>query len=274
MANKKKNKTPNLPPGSAQPPTVSTQTSAKSQPTSSSSKNQPASKKMSQRERKRRQNIYLAIGAVVAALVVLVGIIFLTNQSQQQVSKPAEAGTALPVELIARNVKGSPDAKVVVTEYSDFECPYCKTFSQTTEKQLDDEYIKTGKVRFEFKHFPLPQHNPSATFAAYAAECAADQGKFWEMKQYLFQEAGKQGTNTFTQTRLKAMAETLGLNTGDFNKCLSNQDHAQTVQASLRAGQQLAVSGTPTIYVNGKKVDNPSYPDIKAAIDAALQQQG
>ncbi len=272
--NKKKSKTPNLPPGSAQPPTQSTAASSKSQPVSSSSKNQPASKKTSQRERKRRQNIYLAIGAGAAALVVLIGIIVFNNQSQQQVSKPVEAATDLPAEFIVRNVKGSSEAKVVVTEYSDFECPFCKTFAQTTEKQLEEEYVKTGKVRFEFKHFPLPQHNPSATFAAYAAECAADQGKFWEMKQYLFQEAGKQGTNTFTQTRLKAMAETLGLNTSDFNKCLSNQDHAQAVQASLREGQQLAVSGTPTIYVNGKKVDNPSYPDIKAAIDAALLQQG
>lgn len=93
MANKKKNKTPNLPAGSAQPPTVSTQTSAKSQSTTSSSKNQPANKKVSQHDRKRRQNIYLAIGAIVAALVVLIGVILVTNQSQQQVSKPAEAAT-------------------------------------------------------------------------------------------------------------------------------------------------------------------------------------
>jgi protein-disulfide isomerase len=70
------------------------------------------------------------------------------------------------------------------------------------------------------------------------------------------------------------MAEALGLDSGEFDSCLSNQDHAQTVQAHMREGQQLAVSGTPTIYVNGQKVTNPSYADIKAAIDAALQQQG
>ncbi len=274
MANKKKTKTPNLPPGSANPPTVSTQAGSKPQPASSSAKAQPTNKKLSQRERKRRQNIYLAIGAIVAAVVVLAGVIVLTNQSQQQVSKPAEAATDLPAEYIARNVKGAADAAVVVTEFSDFECPYCKTFAQTTQRQLEDEYVKTGQVRFEYKHFPLPQHNPSATFAALAAECAADQGKFWEMQQYLFQEAGKQGTNTFTQTRLKAMAEALELNTGDFNQCLSNQEHAKTVQDNIREGQQLVVTGTPTIYVNGKKVENPSYAEIKAAIDAALQQQG
>lgn len=274
MATKKKSKTPNLPPGSAQPPTVSTQNSAKSQPASSSAKTQPPSKKLSQRERKRRQNIYLAIGAGVAAVVILVGVIFLNSQTQQQVSKPAEASTDMPADYISRNVMGSPDAKVVVTEFSDFECPYCKTFAQSTLKQLEEEYIKTGKVRFEFKHFPLPQHNPSATTAAWAAECAADQGKFWDMQAYLFQEAGKQGTNTFTATRLKAMAEALGLDSGDFNQCLSNQEHADTVQANLREGQQLAVSGTPTVYVNGKKIANPSYADIKAAIDTALQQQG
>jgi protein-disulfide isomerase len=207
-------------------------------------------------------------------VVVLAGIVVLTNQSQQQVSQPAEASADLPAEFIARNVKGSPDAKVVVTEYSDFECPYCKTFAQSTQKQLEEEYIKDGRVRFEYKHFPLPQHNPSATFAALAAECAADQGKFWEMQQYLFQEAGKQGTSTFTQTRLKAMAEALGLDTGEFDQCLSNQEHAQTVQGNMREGQQMGVSATPSIYVNGRKVENPSYAEIKAAIDVALQQQG
>ena len=122
---------------------------------------------MSQRDRKRRQNIYLAIGAVVAALVVLIGIIS-SDQSEPtaglQTGRGGDRSTRRA--YIARNVKGSPDAKVVVTEYSDFECPYCKTFAQTTQKQLEEEYIKTGKVRFEFKHFPLPQHNPSATFAA------------------------------------------------------------------------------------------------------------
>lgn len=275
MATKKrKSKTPNLPPGSAQPPTESTQAAAKSQSSSSAAKAQPSATKRSQRDRKRRQNIYLAIGAGVAALVVLIGVIVLTQQSQQDVSSPAEAAVDLPAEYISRNVKGSPDAKVVVTEYADFECPYCKTFAQSTMKQLDEEYVKAGQVRFEFEHFPLPQHNPTATFAAHAVECAADQGKFWEMYDYLFQEAGKSGTSTFTQTRLKAMAEALGLDTGAFNQCLSSQEHAQVVLSALTEGQRLGVTGTPTIFVNGVKIANPSYAEIKAAIDAALQQQG
>lgn len=254
MATKKKAKTPNIP----QPQT--------SQVTAPAGKQRKSVKKRKQQQ----SQMWLLIAAAV--VVVLIGaLIFFNNRSQAQVSTPPVV-SSLPAELIARNVKGSPDATVVVTEFSDFECPACKSFALGTAKSLDEEYIKTGKVRFEYKHFPLPQHEPSATNAANAAECAADQGKFWEMHDYLFQEQGKQGTNTFSQIRLKAMAGELGLDTGEFEQCLSRQTHARTVQENINEARQLFVNATPTIYVNGQKVLNPSLTELRAAIDAALQQ--
>jgi protein-disulfide isomerase len=258
MANKKKAKSPSIPQSTAQTSQV-TATSAKQR------------KSVKQRKQQRSQMYLLAAAAVV--VVVIVALIFLNNRSQAQVSTPPVT-SSLPAELVDRAIKGSPDAKVVITEFSDFECPACKGFAQGTAKIIEEEYVKTGLVRFEYKHLPLPQHEPSATNAALAAECAADQGMFWEMHDYLFQEQGKQGSNTFTQIRLRTMASELGLNASEFEQCLSRQTHARKVQDDVAESRQLRVNATPTIFVNGQRVLNPSLTDLRAAIDAALQEQG
>ena len=272
MAKKKKARTPNVPPSSYQPPVESaapsTTAPAKTQTATSATK-----VRTSQRERERRRNQLLLIGGAIAIGALVLAALIMNSRAQAQVAAPP-AASDFPAELIARNVKGSPEAQVVVAEYSDFECPYCKTFAQGPMEQLADEYIRDGRVRFEFKHYPLPQHNPSATQAALAAECAADQGRFWDMHDYLFQEAGKQGTNTFSLNRLQNMADQLGLDTAAFNSCLSNQTHIQTVQGHIREGQDSFVNATPTVIVNGQKLGTPDYATLKAAIDAELQRLG
>ena len=93
------------------------------------------------------------------------------------------------------------------------------------------------------------------------------------MQAYLFQEQGLQGPNTFTQNRLRAMAKDLDLDSGQFNTCLSRETHRQEILDSLNLGRQLGVTGTPTVFVNGVKVDS-SYAGIKAAIDAELAKVG
>ena len=260
MANKKKAKSPNIPQSTAQPQT--------SQVTASTAKQRKSAK-----QRKQQQSQMWLLIAAAVVVVAIGALIILNNRSQAQVSTPPVT-SSLPPELVARNVKGSPDAKVVVTEFSDFECPACKGFAEGAAKIIEEEYVKTGLVRFEYKHLPLPQHEPSATNAANAAECAADQGKFWEMHDYLFQEQGKQGANTFTQIRLKTMASELGLDTGEFEQCLSRQTHARRIQDNITESRQLRVNATPTIFVNGQRVPNPSLTDLRTAIDAALQEQG
>lgn len=227
-------------------------------------------RRKSYREQKRRRSqlwLVVAAGVVVVAMAALI----LLNNRSQAAGTPPES-TVLPSELVNRATKGNPEAAVVVTEFSDFECPACKSFVEGAAKQLDEEYVKTGKILFEYKHYPLPQYEPGSSWAANAAECAADQGKFWEMHDYLFQEQRKQGPNTFTQARLRNMAEALGLDTGQFDSCFSRQDHAQTIRDNVAEARQLAVTGTPTIFVNGQRVASPSYAQIKAAIDAQVGQ--
>lgn len=257
MAKKKKSRTPNVPAGTT--------------PTTSSSSPKKSSKSASARK-KDRTTLYLLIAGAAIAIAVI-ALIVVQNRSQAQVSLPPAAEAVAAVEIADRNTKGSADAPVTVTVFSDFECPACKSFATGAEKQITDEYINQGLVRFEYKHFPLPQHNPSATQGALASECAADQGQFWPMHAYLFQEAGKAGTSTFTLSRLRSMSDALGLDTAEFSKCVSESKYAQLVRENIRDGQQLGVNATPTIYVNDQKVDN-SYPLIKAKIDEALAQQG
>lgn len=257
MAKKKKNRTPNV-------PTTTTQTT--------STAPQKKSSKSARARKQDRTTMYLLIaGAAIA--VAVIALIVLQNQSQARVSLPPAAEAAVATELVDRNTKGAADAPVTVTVYSDFECPACKGFATGAEKAITDDYISQGLVRFEYKHFPLPQHNPSATQGALAAECAADQGQFWPMHAYLFQEAGKAGTSTFTLSRLRSMSDALGMDTAEFSQCVSESKYAQLVREHIREGQQMGVNATPTIYVNGQKVDN-SYPLIKAKIDEALAQQG
>jgi protein-disulfide isomerase len=205
--------------------------------------------------------------------VALIALIVVQNRSQAQVTPPPAASTAVPAELLSRNIKGSPDAPVTVTVYSDFECPACKGFATGTLPGIDEEYVSKGLVRYEYKHFPLQQHNPSATQGAIAAECAADQNQFWPMHDYLFQEAGKASTSTLTQSRLEEMGKQLGLDSNAFNKCLSEQTYRQLVRDHVREGTQLGVNATPTIYINGQKVDN-SLTLIRAKIDEELAKQG
>lgn len=257
MAKKKKSRTPNV-------PTTTTQTT--------SSAPQKKSNKSARARKQDRTTMYLLIAGAAIGIAVI-ALIVLQNRSQAQVSQPPVAEALVAQELVDRNTKGSPDAPVTVTVFSDFECPACKGFATGAEKQITEEYVNNGLVRFEYKHFPLPQHNPSATQGALAAECAADQGQFWPMHAYLFQEAGKAGTSTFTLPRLRSMSDALGLNTDEFSKCVSESKYAQLVRENMREGQQMGVNATPTIYVNGQKVDN-SYPLIKAKIDELLAQQG
>ncbi len=231
----------------------------------------PASKRVSRRQRRRqRSQMWLWIAGAVA-IIVVAGLIYLNNASQSAGAPPV-VEIAGGIEAVA-NTKGPADAEVVVMEFSDFQCPHCKDFAEGVEKQLTEEYVKPGLIRFEFKYFPLPGFEPGATWAANAAACASDQGKFWEMQAYLFQEQGLQGPNTFTQNRLRAMAKDLDLDSGQFNTCLSRETHRQEILDSLNLGRQLGVTGTPTVFVNGVKVDS-SYAGIKAAIDAELAKVG
>ncbi len=190
------------------------------------------------------------------------------QQPQQQVAQQPEPQqpSVVNVNTQGKPVRGNANAKVTLVEYSDFECPFCKRFHDDAMKNVLKDYVETGKVKVVYKHFPLPFH-PNAQKAAEAAECANDQGKFWEMHDKLFamQEIA------IDVASLKKYARELGLNPEKFDKCLDNSEKASAVQKDLDEGQLDGVSGTPTSFINGKAIVGAQpYAAIKAAIEAAL----
>ncbi len=157
---------------------------------------------------------------------------------------------------------GPENAKVTVVEFSDFQCPYCSR-AATAVDQIKAKY--GDKVRFVFRQFPLPMHE-NARGAAEAALAANAQGKFWEFHDKLFQNQGK-----LTRDGLEEFAKEAGLNVPEFKKALDAKTFAPDVDADVKLGESVAVQGTPTMFINGARVANPtSFEAIAAQIDGAL----
>lgn len=142
---------------------------------------------------------------------------------------------------------GPADAKVVIVEFGDFECPFCQQSVSVVKKILD----KYGtKVKFIFRDFPNISIHPDALAAAEAAGCANDQGKFWAYHDLLYLNQNSLSTASLTQYAAQAR-----LNVGTFSSCLSSQQHDAEIEQDFTAGQELGVSGTPTWFFNGHRVE-------------------
>jgi protein-disulfide isomerase len=185
-----------------------------------------------------------------------------------ELRKVSEAGRPLTLpqqSLIAdgnRPSFGPLDAKVVVVEFSDFQCPYCLTTANTVhEIRLKFE----RQVRFVFRQYPLNFH-VQAHLAAQASLAAHAQGKFWELHDLLFAHQ-----KALERKDIEAYAASAGLNMDDFRKNLDESSFNSVVAEDIDIGNQVHVQGTPTMFINGKRVTNPSdTPAVLNAIHAAL----
>jgi protein-disulfide isomerase len=163
--------------------------------------------------------------------------------------------------------KGPASAPVTIVEFSDFQCPFCRTFNPTLDK-VRKEF--GDKVRIVFRQYPLTQIHPQAQKAAEASLCADDQGKFWEMHDAMF--AAQTG---LAPEQLKAKAVELKLDATKFNACLDSGKYAQRVNDDLRAGAQAGVSGTPATFVNGRFLNGAvPYEDMAELIREELSRAG
>lgn len=179
------------------------------------------------------------------------------------------ADTAGPVPPVSDDdwIRGDKDAKVTIVEYSDFQCPFCARFHPTMQ-QIMTEYA--GEVRWVYRHFPLSFH-PEAEPAAEAAECAGEQGKFWEYGDKLIENQAVLGAATYAK-----IAADLGLNKGKFDTCLSSDRALAKIRAQAASGATAGVSGTPGSFVIGSDGSIQEirgalpFESVKAAVDAAL----
>lgn len=159
------------------------------------------------------------------------------------------------------HVRGDFNAPITLVEFSDFECPFCERHYPTMN-QIISNY--KGKVRLVYKHFPLSFH-PNAQKAAEAAECASEQGKFWEYHDKLFTNQ----PNGLSTDKFKQWAGELKLNAKKFNDCLDTGKYAAKVKADAQEGAQKGVNGTPATFVNGQLVSGAvPYEQFKQIIDS------
>jgi protein-disulfide isomerase len=158
--------------------------------------------------------------------------------------------------------KGPADAPITIVEFSDFECGYCKRVEKTVDQLLEDY---PGKIRVIYRDFPIRNHM-RAEPAAMAARCAGDQGKYWEYHANLFQVSGN-----LLDDDLKNRAEQLGLDMVSFNQCYDNDVYKEAVRLSFAQGSAVGVKGTPTFFINGRRLAGAKpIGDFKEIIDEEL----
>lgn len=166
---------------------------------------------------------------------------------------------------------GDKSAPVIIFEFSDYQCPFCKRAFDTTFPEIQT-LVQEGKVRFVFKDYPLPAHT-EADEAAVAANCAGQQGRYWEMHDQLFQTQASWSGNPTPYEVFKGYAEELDLDEGKFNKCIADPRVAQEVQEDIAEGSANGVSGTPTFYINGMEVMGAQpWQAFKQLIDQELSK--
>jgi protein-disulfide isomerase len=216
----------------------------------------------------------LALLGLVAAIVIVVLVTQLGGKEKGG-GTGAVAMRPVPVVATAEQIQrtagismGAQNAPITIYEFADFQCPHCAQFVSFIEPLIKQNLVDTGRARYVFYDFPLPNF-PFGFLVSRGGRCANEQGKFWEFHNRVYQSQqewsyAKEGK---VLDLLTGYARELGLNADAFNQCLRSDKYAQEVSQSQKFGESLGVGGTPTLFVNGRKVDTPNtYKEFEAAV--------
>jgi len=230
------------------------------------SKRQELREKRARQER--NQRIMIIVGVSVVALAVALLLILPTLQPVGNIAQHP----AMNRPQVKFNAMGNPNAPVKIIEYSDFQCPYCGQFVLKTEQQIIDAYIATGKVYFEYHSFG-DFIGAESVRAAEAAYCAGDQEKFWEMHDIIFANQTGENVGAFTDKRLTAFAENIGLDKAKFNECFTSGKYANQVKQDGVEAAKAGVKATPSFVINGKLLEGAQpFSEFQKEIEALLKQ--
>ena len=229
------------------------------------------------------RGFYLGLGAV--AVVGVAAILYLVLKPAT-VLIPANV-TVQPSDTAGFQgyVLGSPSAPVEITEFADYQCPYCQTFATIQMPAVEDRLIKTGRLRLRYRDFPLSEIHSHARLAAHAAACADDQGKYWPMHNKLYEGQADWAFAGNATPIFHDYAQALGLDVGAYDQCMKSAKHAGRIQASHDLGVRLGVSSTPTLMVGNRlwtgRIDSDAIihlvdslaPAAPAAADSAAKSR-
>ena len=235
------------------------------------------SKREEIRARRRKQQmqkqVFIIVMMVVGALLIAAALIAPSLVPVGDIVTVEPRTFNAPVN---GSIIGDPNAPVRVDVWEDFQCPACATYTESIEPLIIQTYVETGKVLYTFHHYAFID-SYSATKesqqAANASMCAGEQGHFWDYHDMLYKNWNGENQGAFSDKRLIAFADTLGLNMGDFKACFNENRYKDQIDADFQAGADLGVTGTPSVFVNGGQLKPgyvPSFEDAAAAIEAAL----
>ena len=214
-----------------------------------------------------RRPFYLLLGGIALAAVVFIG----WQMSQSKSSGVITVDASTPVPEAVGYVLGSQTAPVEIMEFADFECPACGSFATLTEPDVRKRLVETGQARFRFMDFPLNIHK-NTWDASFAAACANEQGKFWEMHDQIF--ATQDQWNGLVTNRPKAifsrLAKQLQLNESQWDDCYDSQKYKLNIEANRREGERRLVGSTPTFLIGDKLLPGAiGFDQVKAYVDSA-----
>jgi len=215
--------------------------------------------------------VLITAGALVIGLLI-VGYAFMTRPG----AAPAELQAPqfpTPVALADGRALGSTAAPVTVQIWSDFQCPSCKRFSEQVEPPLVTSYVAPGIARFEYNDLAFLGRGSGydeSVEAAAAARCADDQGRFWQMHDWLFANWAGENEGAFNPERLRAIAEMAGLDLDAYDACMATGEQQSAARSQTAEGFALGINSTPTLVINGERYDGQiSAAAIGQAIEAA-----
>ncbi len=207
--------------------------------------------------------IIIGVGLAVAA-----GGFFLFTQQPKQLD-PGQLVDSQALIRDTSHMTGKKDAKVSVVEFGDYQCPACATAAPILSR-LREEYKNIPEVNFVFRHFPLAQHE-RAIVAAQAAEAAAEQGKFWEMTDKLYQTQNQWIGSVGHEPVFQTLAQELGLDVDKFRQAAESNKYSDIIKADQSDGTALEVNSTPTFFINGLKTAGFGYEELKSTIEEKLK---
>lgn len=198
--------------------------------------------------------LYLLLGLIVVAGA---GVLI------TQMRKGGEAARApVPVVMSPAELQrlpgmsiGRPDAPLTILEFADFQCGGCQAWATFMEPLIKERLVNTGRARYVFYDFPLAMHS-NAFLAARAGRCANEQGKFWEFHAMVFQNQGKWAFEEDAVPLFTEYAGNVGADADRFEECVRSERFAKEVSESVKLGESLGVGGTPTIFVNGQRLQD------------------
>jgi protein-disulfide isomerase len=197
-------------------------------------------------------------GGVFIVIAIIVGVLVFSPSN-----------TAPPTDPLDKS-QGPATAKVVVTEYGDFQCPACKQFALEIAPKIKTDFVDTGMIRFRFRQMAFI--GDESKLASEASECANDQGRFWDYYEKLYQNQGGENTGTYTNASLAGYAQDLKLDMTKFNACLTSHKYKAKVTQETTTGENSGITSTPSVMINDKLADwGGDYTQLQTLIQQAVQ---